>query len=277
MIFLVDNGSVRADAYRNLCSIASRVSESIEQAVTPAPLLHADKIPKADLQNGKATLLEAAIKEAYESGKRQFQIIPLFFGPSGALVDYLPRRLRILRESCPEMRARILNPLFVSPDNGGSILATILKERIESVQAIQELDYFKVILVDHGSPKRSVTNVRNEVAKLLELQLGKQFKVAPASMERRAGNQYAFNEPLLEQALNSLERNQPPIILAQMFLSPGRHAGPEGDISKICESAVFSEPELQIHKTELMGSHPLLIELLTRRWREREQLPWFDF
>ncbi|MDA9764194.1 MAG: cobalamin biosynthesis protein CbiX [Opitutales bacterium] len=277
MIFLVDNGSVRADAYRNLRSIASRVSESISNSVIPAPLLHADKIPEADLDDERVTLLEAAIKEAYSSGERSFEIIPLFFGPSGALVDYLPRRLKGLMKHCPEMEVRILNPLYVSSENGGASLATILKERVVSVQMKEGLQNFNVVLVDHGSPRQEVTNVRNAVGEILNQSFGEGLNsLIAASMERRPGEQYAFNEPLLANALESFGDHPKPIILAHMFFSPGRHAGPEGDITAICEASVLKNPALQIHKTELIGSHPLLVELLANRWQERNKLPWLE-
>lgn len=277
MIFLVDNGSVRADAYRNLCSIASQLSGSINMLVTPAPLLHADKIPEKDLINEKVTLLESAIKEAYSFGERSFEILPLFFGPSGALTDYLPRRLHSLRKHCPNMKVRILNPLYVSSENGGISLASILKERVVNIQKMHGLKTFNVVLVDHGSPRQEVTKVRNVVAQLLEQQFGEELnQLIAASMERRPGKQYAFNEPLLEQALKSLGDPSHSIILAQMFFSPGRHAGPDGDIAAICQTSALENPALRIHKTELIGSHPLLIEILANRWREREQLPWLD-
>ena len=54
-------------------------------------------------------------------------------------------------------------------------------------------------------------------------------------MERRDGKQYEFNEPLLENILGSgnFIKN---VILAMLFISPGRHAGKDGDIDQICEN-----------------------------------------
>ena len=49
MIFLVDNGSVRPEAYLNLCAIAAQISDDLGLAVSPAPLLHANKISPKEL------------------------------------------------------------------------------------------------------------------------------------------------------------------------------------------------------------------------------------
>ena len=202
MIFLVDNGSVRPEAYKNLCSIAAQVSESIGEKVVPAPLLHADKIPENELGVGRAFLLEELIKEACAGGETSFDVLPLFFGPSGALMDYLPRRLRILNKKHPGLKVRILNPLFISGKNGGEVLTGILQERVQQLVEQHQLKEYRIAVVDHGSPRKEVTEVRNAVA----IQLAHRFEksgidVAPASMERRSGAEYDFNEPLLETLL----------------------------------------------------------------------------
>lgn len=273
MIFLVDNGSVRADAYRNLCEIAGKLSRAIGEKVVPASLLHANKIPSEELNGMEARILEPAIEKAYRSGERRFEILPLFFGPSNALAEYLPRRLKILGERCPGMEVRIVNPLFVSATDGGALLADILEDRIRAVLDAGGLSRCEVILVDHGSPSRKVTEVRNTLATLLSHRFADAgIKLSAASMERRPGEEYSFNEPLLERAL--LKQLSKQIVLALLFLSPGRHAGAEGDIERICRQAMTEDPALKISKTELIGSHPLLVDLLARRWRERNDVAW---
>ena len=79
MIFLVDNGSVRPEAYKNLCFIADQLSQSIGQKVVPAPLLHANKISQKLLNGQPAKNLEELIKDGYDCGKKCFTVLPLFF------------------------------------------------------------------------------------------------------------------------------------------------------------------------------------------------------
>jgi sirohydrochlorin ferrochelatase len=85
-------------------------------------------------------------------------------------------------------------------------------------------------------------------------------------MERRAGPEYAFNEPLLEQALEQAPYNRGPVIIALQFLAPGRHAGAGGDIATICAQAEASQSELRTQMTATIGAHPLLIEVLAERY-----------
>jgi len=53
------------------------------------------------------------------------------------------------------------------------------------------------------------------------------------------------------------------------FLLPGRHAGPGGDIAKICrEAGAASGGALRTTMTALVGEHSLLIDILADRWRQ---------
>jgi sirohydrochlorin ferrochelatase len=278
MIFLVDNGSVRPEAYKNLCTIAAQLSGMLGEKIRPAPLLHADKIPAKELGGTAARTIEDCIKEAYDSGQRKFEILPLFFGPSGALVDYFPRRLNILSKNRQNFAVRILNPLFKDEKDGGDLLTDILEDRVMELANQLRLESFTVLLVDHGSPKKEVTEVRN----ILATRLGERLNalgihVLPASMERRSGDEYAFNEPLLEFILNREVYANKNVVIAQLFLSPGRHAGPNGDIAGICAKAERDNVGLKTYRTDLIGNHPKLIDLLSRRWHERESLRWLTF
>jgi sirohydrochlorin ferrochelatase len=124
----------------------------------------------------------------------------------------------------------------------------------------------RVALVDHGSPIAEVTAVRNVLADQLGGELGEEVElVAPCSMERRARPEYDFNEPLLESLLSREEWNSGTVIVAQLFLVPGRHAGPEGDIARICERCESASPQLRIVRTPVLGTHPGLIDILVDR------------
>jgi sirohydrochlorin ferrochelatase len=78
------------------------------------------------------------------------------------------------------------------------------------------------------------------------------------------GGAHAHNHPLLADALAALSAHSaspPPahtdVVVALLFLSPGRHAGPGGDIAQICGAAEASHPSLCCHLTDLVGTHPL--------------------
>ena len=86
-------------------------------------------------------------------------------------------------------------------------------------------------------------------------------------MERRDGPAYDINGKLLEEVLQELagESSVRPVVLSMLFLSPGRHAGKDGDIEQICAAACKRHPGLEVRITPLVGEHPLLIEILLDR------------
>ena len=269
MVFLVDNGSVKPAAYFNLKRIAGKLSQRIGQAVTAAPLLHANKIPPDKLGGEKVEILEDLMRKAYLRGDREWSLLPLFFGPSGAILNYLPRRLRLLAKSHPGFFCKLLHPLYRSDSNGGPELVQILGELTESVIAEHRLEKPVLVLVDHGSPRREVTLVRSVLTKELARALeGRVRATFAASLERRNGPKWDFNEPLLERVLARKLVRGGNAVIAQMFISPGRHAGPGGDISRICAEAERRHGELKTYRTQLVGEHPRLIDLLEIRWRE---------
>lgn len=91
--------------------------------------------------------------------------------------------------------------------------------------------------------------------------------VQACSMERRDGDAYAFNEPLLESLgeVPGLRRDR--LILAMFFLLPGRHAGEGGDVAEICDGLLAGGAFDQIETTPLLGEHPGLFNILMDRLR----------
>ena len=89
-IYLVDNGSLRPEASLALRSLAEALSLRSGCEVQPVSLLHSHKVPESQMGGRPATIVRRAIKAAIASGKRDFVIVPLFLGPSRAIVDYLP-------------------------------------------------------------------------------------------------------------------------------------------------------------------------------------------
>lgn len=261
LTILLDNGSLEPAATRGLRALAAKLGDRIGQAVAPVSLLHSSAVPAGQLGGTPAEILEPALERRLAAGQSDFIVVPLFFGPSGALTDYLPKRLAHLRLKFPALAVRVAAPLFAADDPR---LARILADQVRALHRPAR----RVVLVDHGSPARAVADVRNELSCQLAGQLGPAYTVAPASMERREGAAYDFCAPLLAGLLRSPGWNAGEVTIAMQFLLPGRHAGPGGDVAEICRAAEnASDGTLRTHLTGLVAEHPLLVEILADRWR----------
>jgi sirohydrochlorin ferrochelatase len=293
LTILMDNGSLEPAATLGLRGLAAKLGERIGQRVDPISLLHSSAVPVERLDDTPAEIIEPALTRRLEAGQRDFLIVPLFFGPSGALTDYLPKRLAHLRTKHPTLSVKLAAPLFAPDDDR---LARILADQVRALciapqggtqplhstgsgsRACRGADGFRarpeatlhprrVALVDHGSPARAVNDVRNELAAQLAGLLGPDYIVAPSSMERREGESYDFCEPLLAGLLRRPGWNAGDVIVAMQFLLPGRHAGPDGDVANIChEAEAASGGVLHTTITGLVGEHPLLTDILADRW-----------
>ncbi|MEY4402771.1 MAG: hypothetical protein RIR91_806, partial [Verrucomicrobiota bacterium] len=87
-------------------------------------------------------------------------------------------------------------------------------------------------------------------------------RVIACSMERREGPEYAFNEPLLETALNRCTSN---VTILMLFVLPGRHAGPGGDVETIAKAHVPESIQVRISPLLNNPKHGLLPELIAQR------------
>ena len=263
-ILLADNGSGRAEAVLNLRSLAQRLSDVSRQAVFPVSLQHAHKIPAAQLQGRAADTLEPFLGERLAEGERNFLLIPLFFGLSRALTGFIPGQVKSLQSRFGPFLLKLTDVLCPLPQ-GEPRLADIVYDQLTRNLGNERLQ--QVILVDHGSPLPAVAEVRNRVAQDLRGRLGPDIPLAEAVMERREGSAYDFNGELLETLLTRIAEASPDqsIDLAPLFLSPGRHAGPDGDIAQICERARQRHPALRIRTAPLVGQHPSLNDILLDR------------
>ena len=259
---LVDNGSLAPAATLQLRALAKAVGKAVGVEVTPVSLLHSTGVSTPALGDVAAEILEPALELRLMQGKMDFLIVPLFFGPSGALTDYMPKRIAHLRESFPDLSVK-LAPVLFQPDDDR--LARILADQVRA-QLREETR--RVAMVDHGSPVRAVAEARDQLAVQLQKLLGPAFTVAAASMERREGVEYDFCEPLLANLLRKPEWSHGDVIVAMQFLLPGRHAGPSGDVAQICDDAeAASGGKLHVYQTGLVAEHPLLVQILADRWR----------
>jgi len=267
LVLLADNGSLEPAATLGLRTIAARLGKSLGREVVPVSLLHSNVVPADQLDGQPAELLTNALAARLQAGESDFLIVPLFFGPSGALTDFLPTHVATLKAKFPGLRVRVAPELVDVGATNDERMATILEEHVRAKIA-EASARPAVILVDHGSPVRAVTAAREHLARQLRSRLGPAVRsVLAASMERRPEPEYAFNEPLLEHAFDRAGFDAGPVIVAMLFLSPGRHAGPGGDIARICAAAQQRHPELRIAMTDLVGRHPGLIPILVDRVR----------
>ena len=141
------------------------------------------------------------------------------------------------------------------------------------LQAIEknELKNPYLARVDHGTPVLDVNRVREEVGESLKERMSEHISgFSTCSMERREGEQYDFNEPLLENLLAEKKEKFEEVLVAQLFLSPGRHAGEGGDLYRICGSFADSSSSHRLVRTDLLGTHTSVIEILLERI-ERDQ------
>ena len=256
-ILLVDNGSLEPASTLQLRRIAKELEANVGVEVAPVSVAHSNKIPSEKLEGREAELIEAALDRAVREGVTDVVIVPLFVGPSYAIVRHVPavvaQRSALRGVSAP--------PLFIEgEDRLARILAELVRERLGGEKP-------RVAVVDHGSPSRAVTAVRDVVADQVRALLGDAvIEVAACSMERREGEEFSFNEPLLESLLAREGWREGPVIVALLFIAPGKHAGPEGDVAQIVKRARGGTDE-GVRFTRVMGTHPLLVEILADRVR----------
>jgi len=265
-VLLVDNGSLEPAATLTLRNLARQLAQAANRPVRPVSLLHSSAIDPALIENIPAEILEPTFRELAGKGILDILIVPLFFGPSGALTDYLPERVRHLRKQWPDLRV-IIAPCLVDANNPtDNRMAILLADRVRECAKKNNFLRPAVAVVDHGTPLRSVNAVRELIAKQTREILGDFARgVTACSMERRPEPEYDFNEPLLEKLLDTPDFSTGEVIVAKMFLLPGRHAGPGGDIEKITHAAQLRHPGLKIAHTEVLGSHPGLVAILRER------------
>ncbi len=268
-IFLVDNGSLRPAATFSLRRVAGRLSEAVGHAIEPVSLLHSSKVAASDLDGVPAETFERALKQRLSAGVRDFTVLPFFIGESRAFSEYLPQVVeRVKGKLGINFDYRCLPPLCPFDQHEYPAIARELIDRIVAVRARMsggdgQVD---VALVDHGSPEPKVAQVRDRIA----CQLQRYFTanptagirlVQPCSMERRDGPEYDFNEPLLEAVVSDVGLSRT-MIVALLFLSQGRHAGPGGDVAQICQR---HGAEGRFLYTDVLGESDAVVQVLLER------------
>jgi len=273
-VVLVDNGSLRPEVVLGLRRLASDLEGTLGIPVWAASNAHSNGIDPDALGGCPGLLLSDCLEMLTVRGARWIGVQPLLLASGSAIHKGIRKTVdgfldRVDVKCCVDVAPALCDALEVRELTIAKIIASRVEEAIGSAIAGSQID---VVVVDHGSPFREVAAVRNELAVDVGqlLQRGVVSRVIPASMERRPGDEYAFNDPLLEPLLLSLEsRPGHRVVVAMAFLQEGRHAGPGGDVAMICERVKVRRPDLRLMRTGLIADHPLMVPLLEHRIRTR--------
>jgi sirohydrochlorin ferrochelatase len=257
-IALVDNGSLEAAAHVGLRAAAAAIGARAEASVEAVSWRHSDRIPSHALEDGPAHTLFPWVRDHVAAGEREFLLIPFFISPQGAIGSALRGDLLALQSELGGFEFSFADGLAANAP-----LAEIVADRVREVCAGAGLKRPPVMVVDHGGPTQASARVRNEVADAARERLrGTIDRLTAASMESPHGPEFDFNRPLMAEALLSPGLDSGDVVVAPLFLSPGRHAGPGGDLFRIAREAEAKRPGLRCHFAGLVGSHPLAIEHL---------------
>lgn len=251
----MDNGSLAPSSTQSLRAVAAKLQASLDQRteVWPVSARISDRVPAAELGGCPALRLETALKKYVRRKGKNLVILPFFFANSDTVTQFVPETLARLGVVAP-----VAAPLL--PDMR---VCAMLCSHVRELTA--EHGPCPVLVVDHGSPTPEVSAARDEVVLQMRRELGS--AVSGVCMEKRP--ECHFNGPLLEEALQHVEGR---VIVALLFLQPGRHAGPGGDIEQIIARASQANPLLQCHWTPLLGQNPLTLQILRDRYLQTQTL-----
>ncbi len=263
---LCDNGSKQAGATLLLRQLAQQLTEVCGHQVDAVSLQHADAIDTADLDGQPAQVLLHYLRQKLQAGQRDFVIVPLFFGVSRALTSFVPEQKTVLEHEFGTFQLDLAEVLYPMPE-GDAGLVEIVLDNIDRCRTDQAPTAQRVVLVDHGSPVKKVNDVRQSIAQALQARLD--LPLEQACMERRPGSEYDFNGELLEDWLHQQAKaGINSVIVAMLFLLPGRHAGAQGDVEQIIERVMAAHPGFTVTLTRLVGENPKLVDLLCQRLKD---------
>lgn len=254
---LIDNGSLESAAQRNVRSVASALSAASAIEVQPVSWKHSDRINPDVLGGTRAWTLEPWLRAQYERGEREFVFVPFFVSPQGAIGSALRRDIDSLRQELGGFRYSFTTGLAA-----GGVLPRIVASRVRETIRKADLHQPPVIVVDHGGPSETSAALRDQIAATVRRELGADIgPLVAASME---GAEHAHNHPLLADALATPPFDSGDVVVAPLFLTAGRHAGPRGDLATIAMAAEdrLTPTPLRCHFTGLVGTHPDVVPAL---------------
>src|SRR4051812_13063006 len=114
-----------------------------------------------------------------------------------------------------------------------------------------------IIIVDHGSRLPQSNEMLEEIAWLFSKRFSEKYDVVePAHME--------LAEPSIGTAyFNCVQRGADRIIVAPLFLGPGKHWS--YDIPRLTREAAANFPQTRYHVAQTLGIDDLLLDLLDKR------------
>lgn len=266
---LIDNGSLRPEAILSLRRVAQKLSHETSFKVIPLGLLHSNKVDPSLLEGISGETIGTFLSDEHTKIQNELIVLPFFFGPSRGITEWLIEKLEEWKSGHPTRTYRVLDPLY----KGNELqLAQALQDEIENTSNPQSPGKYKVALVDHGTPVQEVNQVRETVGDKLKDLLSEQvIGFSTCSMERREGDEYSFNDPLLENLLiRWAEGGANQVIVALFFLLSGRHAGKEGDLAEICAKVKEQFPAITILLTNPLGEHEIIFKILCERLQASE-------
>lgn len=287
LVIAVNIGSLRPEPYLDLRQTSFRLSRALQRPVVPCSFRFSNRIDASRLHGLPAKSFEMVLLEflhALDGSKTPVEIVvlPLFFGTSTTLTEFLPS---VLDKCWDKMRESIHSSLSLRLGNclvdlsapEDDRIAQVLRQNVDTARAAlsqSQQENVSVLVLDHGTPNRLVHESRELVAQQLRVMIEKDVKmVGTACMERRDGLEYDFNDPLLAVALDHYKITSGVVIVALMFLSNGRHAGEKGDIEEIVDEVKLQYPDVEVIVTDPIGAHPLVTEILLDRFRQAMKQP----
>ena len=261
-IVLIDNGSLEPGAHLNLRAIAHSISARVGTRVHAVSWKHSDRIGADRLNHQPAWTIAPFVRAHFARGERQFVFVPFFISAQGAIGS-------ALRDDLEKLQTELggFNFTFTDGLAARGALAGIVADRIRSVLAAHALRMPPVIVVDHGGPSTASAALRNHIAAQVRSTLGS--SIGPLAATSLEGEEYAHNHPLFADQLAAPGFNHGDIVVAPLFLGPGRHAGPNGDLAQIARAAEdrLTSP-VHCHFTELVGTHPRVADALAAALRD---------
>ena len=257
-IALIDNGSLEPAATRNLRAVAAVLSQQAGVPVHAVSWKHSDRIAPDALDGERAHTLASFVRAQFERGEREFVFVPFFISAQGAIGSALRGDLEKLQRECAAAPGAGAGFDFTFTFTDGlatrGAIPAIVAGRIRETITARALRRPPVLLVDHGGPSPASAAIRDRVATEVRTLLGDE--IGPLEATSMEGEAYAHNRPLLADALTTSDYGHSEVVIAPLFLSPGRHAGPKGDLAQIARIAEDRSSTLRCHFTELVGTHP---------------------
>jgi sirohydrochlorin ferrochelatase len=275
IIVIVDNGSLRSHSVLFCRTLARNLERRLRIPVLATSLDHSHRIPESQLRGIPARLFEPTLFElARNSPKTRIVIVPFMLIAGGAIHSKVLASVDAVRSQHPYVSLTLTETMHAptdTPEDGiTGLLADNVKKRLNDHPNTRP----HIVVVDHGSPFPASAAARDHIASQLLAALGARvLAVTACSMERRPGPEYAFNDPLLEVALEHLaEHSSAPVWLARLFLQPGKHSGRHGDIDTICNLVRMRHPDWVLEDLPKVFCQKSLTKLVLLRLEQTGEL-----